>query len=92
MVLERSGYLTHVPGLRLAPVQLKLDLKKALALDRWAQMQICTFKPIILCTGCHLDTTHTWVRCLVLVNQTGEGVLTKAMARGATTVSIAETR
>ena len=94
MVLERSGYLTHVPGLRLAPVQLKLDLKKALALDRWcwAQMQICTFKPITLSAGCHLDTTHTWVRCLVLVNQTGVGVQTKAMARGATTASIAETR
>ena len=38
VVLERSGYLTHVPGLRLAPVQIKLDLKKALALDRWCSV------------------------------------------------------
>ena len=52
MVLERSGYLTHVPGLRLAPVQLKLDQKEALAVDRWS------FVPRY-----HLIFTHARVRC-----------------------------
>ena len=52
MVLERSGYLTHVPGLRSAPVQLKLDLKDALAQVRWSSV-----------TRYHLISSHAWVRC-----------------------------
>ena len=50
------------------------------------------FSNSTLSPGCRLDTTHTWVRCLVLETQTGVEVQTKAMVKEATTASIVEIR
>ena len=94
MVLERSGYLTHVPGLRISPEEKtrQMVLCTKLLPDLFPCRLPRSDAVISLSTDCHLDTTHTWVRCLALVNQTGVGVQSRAMARGATTASIVETR
>ena len=81
MVLERSGYLTHVPGLRLTKYS---NLKRKTILVH------ALIGPLSACPGCPLATTLTWGRCLGIEIKTEVG--TKGLVREATTASTVATR